>query len=439
MANFLDFLFGGGDQKVTTKTELPKWYEQAAKQLIKQGFSAGDWYGKPYLGQTYAGLTPEQRLAIRKTMGNIGSTNGAYDEAMDATRGIFGYQPDQVKESFKAQGVNPGSFLRMNVNDYMDPNIKYVEKAALGRLEDQRLQAQNGNADAAITSGAFGGSRQGVVEGVTNAESAKAAGELSANLRSNAYNSATSLMEQELARRAQVGLANQNADLTAQGMGLQGQIANQNAGANAAQLWLQGANQLGAQATDKQQGFLQSLQAALAGGGMLQANNQGKLNQQIGRYDAIRNYPMQIWNTKLSALSGTQLPTMQTQTTPTSGNWLAGGLGGALTGASLFGAGGALAGTLSPGIGTLLGGGLGMLLSDRRAKTNIEKVGKDPKTGVPLYAYDYKADVQAARKSGRPMPPKRVGPMAQDLEKFKPGSTQRVGGKLVVTNLGFGG
>jgi hypothetical protein len=71
-------------------------------------------------------------------------------------------------------------------------------------------------------------------------------------------------------------------------------------------------------------------------------------------------------------------------------------------------------------------------LSDEREKTNKQKVGKDPQTGVDLYAYDYKADVAAARKSGKPMPPKRVGPMAQDLERAHPGSTETVGGKKVV-------
>ena len=55
-----------------------------------------------------------------------------------------------------------------------------------------------------------------------------------------------------------------------------------------------------------------------------------------------------------------------------------------------------------------------------------------------MYAYDYKDDVAAARKSGAPMPPKRVGPMAQDIEKLMPGSTRSVGGKRVVKNLGFG-
>jgi hypothetical protein len=53
--------------------------------------------------------------------------------------------------------------------------------------------------------------------------------------------------------------------------------------------------------------------------------------------------------------------------------------------------------------------------SDRREKTNVKKLGKG------LYAFDYKDDVEAAEREGKPMPPKRVGPMAQEIEKDKPG------------------
>lgn len=67
-------------------------------------------------------------------------------------------------------------------------------------------------------------------------------------------------------------------------------------------------------------------------------------------------------------------------------------------------------------------------LSDRTTKTDIEKLGKDPDTGLMMYAYRYKSDVE---KHGRGIP-KVVGPMAQDIEKAAHGSTERFGGKLVI-------
>jgi hypothetical protein len=71
-------------------------------------------------------------------------------------------------------------------------------------------------------------------------------------------------------------------------------------------------------------------------------------------------------------------------------------------------------------------GGLGSLaaLSDREAKTDIKKVGKNERTGLDIFAYRYKGDPKSY--------PKVVGPMAQDIEKKYPGSTERIDGMLVV-------
>jgi hypothetical protein len=73
--------------------------------------------------------------------------------------------------------------------------------------------------------------------------------------------------------------------------------------------------------------------------------------------------------------------------------------------------------------------GLG-LLSDRTEKTDIKKIGKDENTGLPLYSYRYKDDPKTY--------PKIVGPMAQDVEKAFPGSTEKVGGKLYIKNAALG-
>lgn len=67
--------------------------------------------------------------------------------------------------------------------------------------------------------------------------------------------------------------------------------------------------------------------------------------------------------------------------------------------------------------------------SDEREKTNIQPLGKG------LYAYDYIDDVEAAERGERPMPPKRVGPMAQDIEERAPGLVGEVGGHKVVKGL----
>jgi hypothetical protein len=64
------------------------------------------------------------------------------------------------------------------------------------------------------------------------------------------------------------------------------------------------------------------------------------------------------------------------------------------------------------------------MLSDRRDKTDIKELGKDPETGLPLYAYRYKEDPKSY--------PKIVGIMAQDVEKKYPKAVAEVGGHKVV-------
>jgi hypothetical protein len=75
--------------------------------------------------------------------------------------------------------------------------------------------------DQALAAGAFGGSRQGIREGVTNAEAAEAAGRLSAGIRSDAYNTALGTATTDLNRGLQAGISNQQAGIA----GLQGRLA----------------------------------------------------------------------------------------------------------------------------------------------------------------------------------------------------------------------
>jgi len=424
-----------GNQTVTQQTKLPDWYTQAAKGAINTANQAAENLAQPYMGNTVAGLTFEQRQAMNRTHNNVGSTNRAYGQAQDGARGAMNYDPRMVRAgqqdyTYNPTNVNAGSFLNANIDQYMNPYIQNVEKQAMSRLEDQRLLSQSANADQAAASGAFGGSRQGIREALTDAETSRSMGELSANLRNQGFNTASGLAMQDFDRQMQADLANQQAGLNNAQFGaniglqnienrLQAGLANQQAGLQGAQLNLEGAQSLGQLTADRQNAYLQSLQSSLAAGQMQQAQNQARLDQERAQYDAMRNYPLEQLNIRLAALGGTQVPTSSTTTQPTTGNpWLQ-GIGALGTGAA--------------GLAALL-----PLLSDESKKTNIEPLGVDGVTGLPIYAYDYKADVKKAKEDKAPMPPKRVGPMAQDMEKIMPGSTAEIGGKKVIMDTSGG-
>lgn len=370
-----------GNQTVTNKTELPRWVEDFAKSSLKDADKVEEGLTPPYQGQLVAGFNDRQNSAVDAMGSAVGSTQPAYGAAQNYASGVAGYQPNQV------QGQ---SFLNNDISKYMSPYTSAVKNSALQTLDDQRLRSLNQAGDSAISSGAFGGSRHGVMEGTLNAEAAKAAGQMSASIDDQAYRQGLGAMEGDMARAQQAALANQSA-------GLQG------AGLN-----LQGAATMGDLATQGQQTFLQGAQAALTGGDRLQLQNQSELDADRARYDQMRGYPLEQLNIRMAALGMVPYGSTSTQTTPTTGSPFLTGLG---TAASLA--------SLAPMFG----------FSDRTMKTDIKKVGKDADTGLNMYSYRYKGDPKTY--------PKVVGPMAQEVAKKYPDQVKKVSGKLAV-NLGFG-
>jgi len=382
-----------GSQTTTQKTELPQWVQDAGQKNLNAAYQVSANMMGPYSGQRVASMTPGAMDTINALQNNVGSTNPGFAYAQGTAGNLTNYQPGQV---------NAGALANTDLSSYMNPYTQNVINSGLQSLDLQRQQALNQVGDQALKTGAFGGSRHGISEGVTNAGAAMQAGTLASNLMNQNFLQAQGAAQNDLNRN------------------FQGQLANQQAGLQGAGLNLSAANALGALLSHGQNAFLQGTGAAMAGQGAIQNQNQQQLDAERQQYAEQQQFPLQQLQIPLQALGMTPYGSTSTSSVPTSGSsWLS-------------------------GLGTLLGG-IGsiapyMSFSDENEKTNIQELGKHPVTGLPMYAYDYKADVAAAKKSGQPMPPKRVGPMAQDIEKTQFGSVGKIGGKKVVNgSLGFGG
>jgi hypothetical protein len=389
---------GGGTQTVVNKTELPQWVQDAAQKNLNASYDVSANLMGPYQGQRVASMTPGQLQDINNVQQNVGSTQPAFGYAQNTAAGLTNYQPGQV---------NAGSLANTDLSSYMNPYTQNVINSGLQSLDIQRQQALNGIGDQAIKTGAFGGSRQGISEGVTNAGAAMQAGQLASQLQNQNFMQAQSAAQNDL-----------NRNLQAQGM-------NQQAGLSGAGLNLSAANALGQLAAQGQNSFLQGNAAALAGQEGIQNQNQQQLAAQQQLYNEQQQFPIQQLQIPLQALGAT--PYGQTSSTTGPGpttNLGYSALGGAGVGAQI----GSMLGGYG-GLGASLGGLLG-LLSDERMKTDVEKLGKDPSTGLQTYAYRYKGDPKSY--------PKVVGPMAQEVERKYPGSVREIGGKKVIGNLGFG-
>jgi hypothetical protein len=466
-------------QTVTQVSSLPGWIEQGGADNYSLATSLASQPYQSYGGQRIADPSADLSASWQGVRDLQGTGAAAMQPGIDMAAAAGNYTPQQVTAGTNNSQIMPGlspylsglsggapnigsvgagSFLSGNINAYMSPYTANVEKYALQNLDDQRLRSLNQTADQAISAGAFGGSRHGVMEGVVNAESAKNAGALSAQLRDQAFNTGAGLMTQDQNRALQAGMANQQTQLGSAQLGLQGMTAagnlalaglgqqsqiaennlarsmqaqglNQQAGltasqnaVNASKVMLQGA-QTGQQLSAQELAMLEA-----AGKGQTSLA-QSQLDLGYQNFQEQQAYPLDMLNLRLSALGMTPYGKSQTTTSPTTSTnpWMT-ALGGASTGASIANALGQTGG-MAMGISGL--GGLLGLLSDENDKKDIQKLGKDPDTGLTMYAYRYK-DAPASA-------PKVVGPMAQEVEKKMPGAVKKIGGhRVIARNFGFG-
>jgi len=290
---------------------------------IKEAFLANFQQAQGVAGalptQQFAGYNPlyqaGEEALVNTGLAGPGITGTDLAAQMAAYGGV--YQPGQItaQQTNLGLGQGPGT-----IGSYMNPYSEMVRKNALTDLEASRQTAIQQMGERATAAKAFGGSRQGVAEALTNAGFAKQAGTLGATLNEQAFNQAMAAQQADIGRRSAADIANQQA-------GLQG-----------AQLRLGGASQLGNLAAQQQALRLGGAQAVMAAGGARQALDQQQM-------DAIRNIGLQRLGVVQSSLGAQPANLGMVATTPYTQNVGAGLLGGALAGSQLAGAAGISAGT----------------------------------------------------------------------------------------------
>lgn len=200
-------------------------------------------------------------------------------------RQFAGFTPEYQAAQDRLTNLGMTGFTPDSISQFMNPYQDEVIGSAMNDIELQRQRQQVADASSATRAGAFGGSRQGVVDALTNEAALRQGASTSAQLRSQGYGQAAQLAQQ------------------AQTMGLQG-----------------------------------------AGAVMSAQQQQQMLEQQ--RLDAMRNLPLEQLALQQAALSAQPANLGMTSTTPTTRNAAAGALGGAMAGYQLAGPYGAAAGGL---------------------------------------------------------------------------------------------
>lgn len=357
------------------KVELPEWVDKASESNYKFAQEIANKPLEQYQGRTVADLGRGTTDAWNMFYNTLGTGQNQFGSASNIFQGVAGAETPTV---------DPALLADMDLSKYMNPYTQNVVDTSMANLERSRQLATGANADAATAARAFGGSRHGIVDAVTNAETARNAGSLSAQLYSDAFNKATELATGDLGRTQAAQMANQAATL--QKLGLNTSAA-------------QGLLTTG---TAMNQQRMQDISGLSSIGTQQQMQDQRVIDADVAKFNEARGYDTERLNLLLSSLGMSPYGKTETTKKETSGG------GGGFD---------------------FMTGGLGLMsllfgLSDRDQKTDIRKVSVHEETGIPIYSYRYKGDPKNY--------PKIVGPMAQDVEKVMPSAVINVGGTKMV-------
>jgi hypothetical protein len=293
----------------TSETQLPPWLTGAAQQAVgtAQTLSQDPNLFAPYQGQQVADVSQGTQLGFNYGIGNdptqmAGQVGGAANSIYGAIAGMAQPQQQQYLQQglqqaqgllggWAGQGPASAASVAQDAQSMMSPYTQAVidPTMALGRQAlTQNLQQVGAQANQA---GAFGGSRQGVQEGVAQSQAALGESAQLGNLLNTGYGQALT----------QAGnLANTRQQLGESAASTLGQMYG-NAGSAMAgygQADMNNALQAG-------QGIPQQyLQNLLGIGGLQQSQQQALLNSQMGTYYGQQQQPIQNLDLLLSAVSG---------------------------------------------------------------------------------------------------------------------------------------
>jgi hypothetical protein len=280
---------------------LPEWARPYAQKTLARGEALTDINQNPY--KTYqneriAGFSPLQQQAQQQAAGMAPAAQLGTATGMATQAGLQGlgaaYQPGYFGNQFRAPGqYTPGQFSMLqaeapslqdyqmgpaqqvgtqsytgeNVGQYMSPymqNVVDIQKREAQRASDIAGTQQAGQA---VRSGAFGGSRAGLLEAERQRNLATQMGDIQATGQQAAFQNAQQQFNQQQQANLQAALANQQAGLATGQQNLAARLGIQQLGAGQdlqAQLANQQALQQAQQAAEqsRQYGYGQQMTAA---------------------------------------------------------------------------------------------------------------------------------------------------------------------------------
>lgn len=170
---------GGGSQTSTTQTIIPQWVQDATAKNIS---IADEIAGRGYEANPFNIVAPpsaDQTAAYDAVRNLQGGASPSYQAAEGVATGLLGQAKPITADAI---GANVSSLMRPYSDIVIDPSLELMRQE-LNKTKNT-IGANAGNV------GAFGGSRQGVEEGIADSQEALQAGQLKSGLLQSGYNAA---------------------------------------------------------------------------------------------------------------------------------------------------------------------------------------------------------------------------------------------------------
>ena len=358
-------------------SDIPERYRDFVDENLSLAGTLGNRAYTPYQGQRVAGFTGDQNAAFNTVRqlpnqygGMVANANQALTNAATPVQ-AQGFNPATFQASQaqaalmpSAQGYDAATAAQ-NMGSYQNPYTEQVIDAGLNDLNRSYQMSLSGIGARAAGAGAYGGSRQGVAEAEAAKNFMDSAGQLSAGLRSQGFNTAAGLGQGDAASQnasrafgagSQNAAASQNSQLATQAA--LANAASQNAALEASANAMNQSGEFNAQQANavNQANVASQLAAGQAFGGLAgqtqtlgmnsanalagigqqqQGLNQAQMDLNYGDFLQEYNYPYQALALRQSAIGQTPMGQvgMQPVVTQSGGaGGLLGGIGGLLEG-----------------------------------------------------------------------------------------------------------
>ena len=224
----------------------------------------------------FAGFSPMQRQAQQQAQNMQVTPETGMATGMTAAAGM-----GALGTQYNPMGAYAQQFGQQQADQYMNPYMQSVVNIQQQAAQRQADIARTGRNAQATQAGAFGGSRQAIMDAEANRALADQQGAIQAQGLNTAFSQAQQQFNADQAARMQAQQANIGQQQFGANLGMQG-----------LQTGLQAAGQLGqlGQNVYGQQMGINQLQNQY--GSQQQALEQSKINQQIQDYATAQQYPM---------------------------------------------------------------------------------------------------------------------------------------------------